>query len=57
MSTSLLDQLDQLLNLMERVNELDDQIAKNDLSKYLRWAARKVAAAYWLSIESTNSGD
>lgn len=57
MSHPLLDQLDQLLVLMERVNKLDDVVAKEDLTKYLRWAARKVAKAYWYSIEHTTRGD
>ena len=57
MSHPLLDQLDRLITLMERVNHLDDEVAKEDLKKYLRWAARKVAKGYWYSIEHTTRGD
>jgi hypothetical protein len=57
MSHPLLDQLDQLMTLLERADKLDDMVAKNDLTKYLRWASRKVAKAYWYSIEHTHIGD
>jgi hypothetical protein len=57
MSHPLLDQLDQLMTLLERADKLDDMVAKTDLTKYLRWAARKVAKAYWYSIEHTHVGD
>ena len=57
MSHPLLDQLDQLITLMERADKLDDVVAKEDLTKYLRWASRKVAKGYWYSIEHTTRGD
>jgi hypothetical protein len=57
MSHPLLDQLDQLMTLLQRADTLEDHVAKTDLTKYLRWAARKVAKAYWYSIEHTHIGD
>jgi hypothetical protein len=57
MSHPLLDQLDQLLTLMERADKLEDKIAKDELTKYLRWATRKVVKAYWYSCQNTYAGE
>lgn len=57
MSHPLLDQLDQLVTLMERVEHLSNEQGRAEVQKYLRWAARKVAKAYWYSIELTHAGD
>lgn len=57
MSHPLLDQLDQLISLMERVEKLTNDQGRLEIQKYLRWASRKVAKAYWYSIELTHAGD
>ena len=51
MSSALLDDLEHILRLLTVVRDAPIEPAyKPDIEKYLRWAARKAAKAYWQSI-------
>ena len=57
MSHPLLDQLEHVLRLLAIVKDMPQDEYSPELEKYLRWAARKTAKAYWYSIELTNRVD
>lgn len=53
MSHPLLDQLDRIINLLDKVhNSSIEPVHRVEIEKYLRWAARKVAKAYWSSVDN-----
>lgn len=56
MSHPRLDELEHILRLLAALDELKLE-NKADIEKYLRWAARKAAKAYWYSVELTVAGD
>lgn len=52
MSHPLLDQMDRLIELLDKVhNSSIEPVHRVEIEKYLRWAARKVAKTYWASID------
>lgn len=51
MSNPLLDDLEHILRLLTVVRDAPIEPAyKPDIEKYLRWAARAAAKAYWRSV-------
>ena len=53
MSNHLLDDLEHILRLLTVVRDAPIEPAyKPDIEKYLRWAARKAAKAYWQSLNT-----
>ena len=51
MSNPLLDDLEHILRLLIVVRDAPiEQAYKPDIEKYLRWAARAAAKAYWRSV-------
>ena len=53
MSNPLLDDLEHILRLLTVVRDTPIEPAyKPEIEKYLRWAARKAAKAYWMSIKT-----
>lgn len=52
MSHPLLDQLDRIIDLLAKVHASPiEPVHRVEIEKYLRWAARKVAKAYWRQID------
>lgn len=56
MSHPRLDELEHILRLLRSLDDLTIE-NKADIEKYLRWAARKAAKAYWYSLEISIAGD
>ena len=53
MSNPLLDDLEHILRSLTVVRDTPiEQAYKPEIEKYLRWAARKAAKAYWQSIDT-----
>lgn len=53
MSHPLLDQLDRIIDLLVKVHESPiEPVHRVEIEKYLRWAARKAAKAYWRQIDT-----
>lgn len=52
MSHPLLNQLDRIIDLLAKVHASPiEPVHRVEIEKYLRWAARKVAKAYWRQID------
>lgn len=53
MSHPLLNQLDRIIDLLAKVHASPiEPVHRVEIEKYLRWAARKVAKAYWSSVDN-----
>lgn len=51
MSHPLLDQMDRLIDLIDKVdNSSIDQPFRDDIKKYLRWAIQETAKTVWREI-------
>jgi len=54
-SNPLLDDLEHILRLLTAVRDAPIEPSyKPDIEKYLRWAARAAAKAYWRSVTKDN---